>query len=381
MDSADGVAWQVFPRIAYELTTGIRCSELPCKVELYALVPEEVRLGTTGPMSSFLEDKSYSLWRWFYNCAAKNILIRRKEKPLSLRICASPTSSTEVPKYSGMATCCSMHHINHVQGSLELSQNTCEIELEASYAFREWLVRETGHSDFQADCLEREAKVADKYIQAIQERLKKVKMARSVYNMDRQDFSAFIPEDAIASSVITRVESELQALDIQELLTPYPVTPPLATEDAEPQAEEQATSRPSHSERELEKVHPERIEFLTFIFESCLFAANREACKLDSNNVPKEGIPSWHTPPISRPEAVDKPRHNLSLFLSFCGLVHPLQKGTVMPDCLRRREVRRSRQAPREKRETEVKDELRKARAQEKSKLKEPSNVSPEVEN
>ncbi|CDJ58116.1 hypothetical protein, conserved [Eimeria maxima] len=166
------------------LTTGIRSSQLPSHVELHALVPAEVRLGTTQLMMAFLQDEKYSSWRLLYNRACEIIEIRNREMSVSLEACCSPppNSNNYVPQYSkGMVACCLDHHALHGSSSLELAQNTCEIELEASHAFREWLVQQVGTSLVQPDCVVREAKVADTYTLMIKERLHNVTTARSVY--------------------------------------------------------------------------------------------------------------------------------------------------------------------------------------------------------
>lgn len=50
-------------------------------------------------------------------------------------------------------------------------------------------------------------------------------------------------------------------------------------------AEERKESRLSHSDREFEKAHPERIDFLGFAFESYKHGAEYLARKLERENI------------------------------------------------------------------------------------------------
>ncbi|CDJ26849.1 uncharacterized protein EMH_0000020 [Eimeria mitis] len=271
-----------FFNLSSGLTTGMRSSELPSKVELHALVPAEVRLGTTQLMIAFLLEEKYSTWRWLYNRACENIEIRNREMPLSLETCCEPTPglNVSVPQYSGgMAACCVEHHARHVSWSLELTQNTCEIELEASYAFREWLVQQVGTSLVQPDCLVRECKVADSYTQMIKERLSKVTKVRSVYRAAQSEFPSLHFEGLWEERVKQQVQRMLQDVDAKELLTPFPVKQEMTPEEAASEARRKSLL--SRSDLELEKVHPERIDFLGFVFESYRYGTEHQARKLE----------------------------------------------------------------------------------------------------
>ncbi|CDJ47436.1 hypothetical protein, conserved [Eimeria brunetti] len=263
------------------LTTGTRSSELPSKVHLHALVPAQVRLGTTELMIAFLLEDKYCSWRFFYNRACENIEIRNREMPLSLETCY-PTLVTNVfvPQYSrGMAACCLEHHTRHVSSSLELTQNTCEIELEASYAFREWLVQQVGTSLVQPDCVVRETNVADTYIRMIRERLHQVAKARSVYLAALQEFQDPQCGGICEERVMLHIRRKLQGVDAGELITAYPIQKVMTPQEAI--AEALNKCRHSRSDRGLEKVHPERIDFLGLVFKSYRYGAEQLARKLE----------------------------------------------------------------------------------------------------
>lgn len=315
-----------FFNLSSGLTTGTRSSELPSKVELHALVPAEVRLGTTQLMIAFLLDEKYSSWRWLYNRACENIEIRNKEMPLSLETCFSltRTANDSVPQYSkGMAACCLHHHARHVNFSLQLTQNTCEIELEASYAFREWLEQQVGTSLVQPDCVVRETNVADSYIQMIREQRQKVATARAVYIAAQEDLPYPLFEVTYEERLMQRVERKLQGIDAGDLITPFPVKKELTPEEAE--AEARRKSLLSRSDQELEKVHPERIEFLGFVFESYKYGTGYQARKLEKEYVnahPQKRVdgeaPRWYKSRARRPEA-EAPKYDKDLLLRLCG--------------------------------------------------------------
>lgn len=244
-------------------------------VSLYGLLPREP--GSDAPCLThrFMSDSRYASWRQFYLSAGENIEIRRKEKPQALSTCRrAPTRN--FPSYPGVAVCCLAHHLEHVFASFELSQHVCELEMEAAVAYSEWLGQHAASGRIRSRSYEEETEVTEAYVSAIRVRLDKLKVARLAFNAARQEVARTESWERLPDTVfLQRLRVDVPGYNIEDLLTPFPVRRTMTPEELE--EERERLSRLSRHELELEKVRPERIEFLCLLFESYKTGAYDEA--------------------------------------------------------------------------------------------------------
>lgn len=247
-----------------------------CTVKLYGLLPEQPTRSLPCIKIRFLTDPAYVTWRQYYKKACENVEIRMNETSLSLTTCTTDDERlSAIPCYHGMARCCVIHHLEHIQSSLNLSLDVCEIEMEAASAYAGWLARQVRSDKTPTTCWLKEVECTGAYLEAIRSRLDRVKVARLGYGGTHHTLATQRPSEGWKDKLILqRVLAELPDNSVEDLLTPFPMKRKLT--EAELQQEQARLSRLSRNEIELEKVHPERIEFLRYLFEGLKSRASEQ---------------------------------------------------------------------------------------------------------
>lgn len=240
-------------------------------INLHGLLEKNPDNNVSQLRKAFMADPKYDSWRQLYYKACENVEIRIRETPISLVSCpADKKRVTNFPVYPGIAKCCIEHHVAHIKASLELSINVCEMEMQASVTYLEWLALQPPSSEgcqADVDCTEA-------YIVTIRHRLFNIKVAQLACG-GIQDKMVCITDEIC----LERVVGELPRNVVGPILTPFPVKK--AMNQRELNVEQARVNQLSRNDVELEKVHPERIEFLRFMYDTYKTGANDQATKLE----------------------------------------------------------------------------------------------------